>query len=94
MKRVVSGVRTVAAWVVIPAFISFVVAENELTSRFPGGPRPSSLPRPLTLERLLGWRNTSCELALATGLVSPPRWQSLVGLVLMVPAMFISVSGY
>jgi hypothetical protein len=91
---IIKGVRTVAAWTVIPACLSFIVAENELATRFPGGAWPSWAARPAAFEWILWWRNSSIEIALACGLISLPRWQSLAGLALALGALCWAVTGY
>jgi hypothetical protein len=45
-------------------------------------PWPSLLPMPRSFETAVWWRNLSLLLAVALGLVSLPRWQSILGLVL------------
>jgi hypothetical protein len=71
---------------VIPAFISLVLAESRLVAMNPQGygPWPSLLPRPPSFDRIMLWRNISFIIALATGIISLPRWQSLVGLCLTI----------
>jgi hypothetical protein len=74
-----SRVRSVAAWLVLPAFVSMFVANKQLNTKYPG-PFPAYLPRPGELEWLLWWRNWSLIALVVCALVSLPRWQSLVGL--------------
>jgi hypothetical protein len=83
-----SKVRTVAAWIVIPAFLSMVIAHEHLNSTYPM-PFPWGVERPRGLEMTLMWRNYSLLLAVAVILISVPRWQSLVGLVGMVLFFFL-----
>ena len=77
-------VRTIAAWIVIPAFISMFVAQNVITAMNPrgSGPWPAALPRPASFDMWLQIRNTSFLIALVAGVLSLPRWQSLVVLCL------------
>src|SRR5262249_10095536 len=86
--------RRVAAWTTLIAFISMVVAENTLSSKF--GTRSWSDPaaRPTLFEWLLLWRNCSLLFALVTGLIALPRWQSWVGLALTIGYTYVLVSSY
>jgi hypothetical protein len=76
--RVISQVRTVTAWLVIAAFVSMMIAENQIR----GYPRPwpGNVPMPPALAWFIWWRNISLLALLALILVSIPRWQSLVGI--------------
>lgn len=74
----VSVMRRLAAWIVLPAFISLVAAHEVIITNYPGAVGYSSAPRPP--EWLMWWRNGSLVLVLLFSLVSIPRWQSLVGL--------------
>ena len=75
--RVISQVRTVTAWLVIAAFVSMMLAEDQIR----GYPRPwpGHIPMPLALQWFIWWRNVSLLAVLALILVSIPRWQSVVG---------------
>jgi hypothetical protein len=76
--RVVSKIRTVTAWLIIPAFISMLVAED----RIRGYPRPwpAHIPMPPALQSFIYWRNLSLLALVFLILVSIPRWQSLVAI--------------
>lgn len=93
-KAGLSKTRTVAAWTALLAFVSMFVAENLLTTKYSGGPWPEGMPRPSLLEWLLIWRNVSFIVALVTGLISLPRWQSLVGLSLTLVYTYFVITSY
>ena len=76
--RVVSQIRTVAAWLVLVAFISLLGAEE--TIRGYPRPWPAHIPMPPELEWFIYWRNLSLLAIAFVILVSIPRWQSLVGI--------------
>jgi hypothetical protein len=87
-------IRTVAAWTTLVAFVSMFAAENILTSKYGARSWPDPAARPSLLEWLLFWRNGSLVLALATGLISLPRWQSWVGLALTIAYTYFLVTSY
>jgi hypothetical protein len=84
-------IRTVAAWLVIPAFLSMYIANEQLNNTYPGGPWPSWVERPKGLELMLMWRNYSLIIMLVASLISIPRWQSIVGIVGL--ALFLLLFG-
>src|SRR5262245_55094760 len=88
MNRIVwiKRARDVAGWITIAAFIGMVIAQGRLDSMNPLGnaPWPESLPRPESYDMWLSIRNASLLIALVVGIVSLPRWQSLVGLALTI----------
>src|SRR5579883_276576 len=75
--------RKAAAWITLPAFLFMFIAEGAMSHMNPTGfgPYPIS-PRPLSFEFWLFIRNLFFLIALVTGLISIPRWQSLLGLTL------------
>ena len=78
ISHVVSQIRTVAAWLVILAFISLLVTE-EMIRGYPR-PWPAHIPMPSELEWFIYFRNLSL-LAIAFFILgSIPRWQSLAGI--------------
>ena len=77
----ITRIRTVAAWLVLPAFLSMYIANEQLNSTYPGGPWPSGLERPRVLELMLMWRNYSLLVVLGASLISIPHWQSIIGIV-------------
>src|SRR5829696_7838727 len=72
--------RTIAAWLVIPAFLSMFMAHDHLTRTYPV-PFPSWIETPRGFELTIAWRNYSLLLVVATSLIALPRWQSVAGLV-------------
>jgi hypothetical protein len=80
--------RSVAAWIVIPAFLSMFMAHQHLISTYPV-PFPRGLERPRGLELTLMWRNYSLLLVVAASLISFPRWQSLAGIIGTVIFLFL-----
>jgi hypothetical protein len=84
----------VAAWAVIPASLSFVIADQILVTKYAGGPWPNGLPRPGPMEALLLWRNWSLAFALVTGLLALPKWRSLIGLFLALTYLYFAVTTY
>ena len=74
-----------AAWTVLPAFMSMFVAHQYLIHNFPVGdylaPRPP--------QWVLMWRNVSLLMVVGCVLVSIPRWQSLLGIVGIVVFFFL-----
>jgi hypothetical protein len=81
------SVRTAAAWIVIPAFLSMFIAHQHLIFTYPLPSVP--MERPRGLELTLMWRNYSLLLVVAASLISLPRWQSLVGIVGIVIFLFL-----
>lgn len=77
--RAIARVRTVTAWLVIAAFVSMMIAENQIR----GYPRPwpGHIPMPTELAWFIWWRNVSFVAVLGLIIVSIPRWQALVGFV-------------
>src|SRR6266487_5659493 len=94
LKISLSKMRTLAAWTTLLAFVSMFVAENVLTTKYSGGPWPEGMPRPSLHQWLLLWRNASFIVALVTGLISLPRWQSLVGLSLTLAYAYFVITSY
>src|SRR5712691_11165445 len=92
--RLLKTIRSLAAWIIIPAFLSFVIADQILVTKYGGGPRPNDFPRPRLLDGLLVWRNWSLVVALATGLISLPKWRSLIGLTLTLTYFYFAVTTY
>ena len=90
----VSRARTVFGWMTIAALISVVVANYQLKGKFPGGPWPSHIPRPASLEWLLWWRNWSIIAVVVLGLLSIPQWQSVVGLIGLIIFLLLFTRGY
>jgi hypothetical protein len=76
----VSKMRMIAAWITLPAFVGMFLANELLTSKYPGGILPAGISRPSSFVWLLCWRNWSLYLTALCGLISLPRWQSLLGL--------------
>lgn len=90
----IARVRTVFGWLAIAALVSVVVANYQLKSQFPGGPWPSNIPRPASFEWLLWWRNWSIIAGAILGLLSLPRWQSVVALAGLLMFLFLFTRGY
>lgn len=87
-------IRTVASWLSIFAFISLFTAGYILSTKY-GETRWREIEnRPRLLEWLLLWRNYSLILALLSGIISLPRWQSLVGLSLTILYTYFAVTSY
>jgi hypothetical protein len=84
----VKRVRTVAAWIVVPAFLIMFMAHQHLIYNFPT-PFPSGVERPNDLEVTLMWRNYSFLVVAAASLISSPRWQSLLGIVATIVFLFL-----
>ena len=75
------------------ALVSVLVAHHELNVNFPGKPWPE-IPRPPAFFTLLWWRNISILAVAGLGLLSIPKWQSMVGLVGLILFLFFSISTY
>ena len=73
-------VRTVAAWIVIPAFLSMFIAHQTLIRMY-RVPYPGWIEQPEGMKQILMWRNYSMLIVVAMSLISLPRWQSIVGLI-------------
>ena len=74
----ISALRKLAAWAVIPAFVSLVLAHEILITKYPAPIdyySDSSVP-----QLVLWWRNGSLLTVLLLSLISIPKWQSLLGL--------------
>ncbi len=75
MRKWVSRIRTIAAWLVLAACVNFFVADHYVDVHHPMmgyfSPRPP--------HALLMWRNGSLIAMVVLTLVSIPRWQSFVG---------------
>lgn len=78
--RMVSKVRAIAAWIIIPAFISmFVAHQSILSDKYCCMPWPPGAPnRPP--DWMFTWRNYSLLLVVAASIITIPRWQALVGI--------------
>jgi hypothetical protein len=73
-----------SAWIVLPAFVSFYIAQRVMLNQYPPvymAPRPP--------EWLLLWRNFSLCIALLSGLIGLPRWQAILGLLATVLFLFL-----
>jgi hypothetical protein len=79
-KLWLSRVRTVSAWIVIPAFLSMFIAHQVLKSKY-RVMYPDWIEQPAGMKLILMWRNYSLLAVVATSLISLPRWQSIVGLI-------------
>ena len=82
-------IRTVAAWTIIPAFLSMFMAHQKILS-----PEYCCMPWPMDAPNrppmwIFYWRNYSLLVVVAAILVSLPRWQSLVGIVGIVLFLFL-----
>lgn len=79
-------VRAIAGWLTISAFACVLVADNAMINMNPQGtgPWPNTLPMPKSFAWWLLIRNASLLVALGAGLISLPRWQSILGLTLTV----------
>jgi hypothetical protein len=73
-----STLRKFAAWAVIPAFISLVIAHEIIITKYPSAIGYSSAPR--LPQWLLWWRNGGLLTVVLFSLISIPKWQSLLGL--------------
>jgi hypothetical protein len=92
--RWVSRGRTVLAWLTLAGLLSVVIASYQLRAKFPGGPWPSHVPRPAALDLLVWWRNWSIIATVVLGLLSIPKWQSLVGLGGLILFLLVITGGY
>jgi hypothetical protein len=82
-------IRTVAAWVVIPALLSMFIAHEQILS-----PEYCCMPWPIDSARrppawIFHWRNYSFVILAVAILVSLLRWQSLVGIAALVLFLFL-----
>ncbi|HSB11068.1 MAG TPA: hypothetical protein VLM38_16385 [Blastocatellia bacterium] len=92
--RVLKIIRDLAAWTTIPAFLSFVIADQIFNTKYGGGPHDGLLVRPALFEWLLVWRNWSLGISVATALISIPKWRSLIGLTLTLTYFYFAVTTY
>src|SRR5262245_2767871 len=76
--------REIVALAVIPSLIVMIISEGRMVELNPlgYGPWPPSLPRPISFEIWLWARNISLLSAIITGVVTFPRWPSIIGLTL------------
>jgi hypothetical protein len=72
-------IRTIAAWLVIPAFISMFVAHQHLINTYPMPSIP--MPKSRGEELSIVWRNYSLMSVIGLSLFSLPRWQSIAGII-------------
>lgn len=79
-KKWLTRVRTISAWIVIPAFLSMFIAHQCLIRMY-RVPYPAWIEQPAGMKLILMWRNYSMLAVLAASLISLPRWQSIVGLI-------------
>ena len=92
--RVLKIITGFAAWTTIPAFLSFVIADQIFTRKYGGGLHDGLLDRPALFEWLLVWRNWSLVTCLATGLISLRKCRSLLGFSLALTYFYFSVRAY
>ncbi len=88
-----SRVRTIAAWMTLAALVSVIAAHHQLNVSFPGRPWPD-IARPSAFVTLLWWRNVSILAVVGFGLLSIPRWQSIVGIIGLITFLYFSISTY
>jgi len=81
----VSRVRRVAVWIVLPAFVSFYIAQRIMLEKYPPVQMAPRVP-----EWVLLWRNVSLIIAVLSGLIALPRWQAIVGLLLTLLFVFLA----
>ena len=74
-----------AGWLALVCAVSSILGEQITGSLNPAGihsPWPSVVPRPLSFDVAVWWRNLSFLLSLILGFYSLPRWQSIIALAL------------
>ena len=94
-----SEARAVIAWVIFPALISMLIADQMTISINPNGngPWPDPLPRPPSFQMWLIWRNISFLVTFLAGIISLPKRKAIVGLtitILYILYSFITFSMY
>src|SRR5215510_13156771 len=87
-RRLFNTIRTVAAWTIIPAFLSMFIAHQQILS-----PQYCCMPMPMDAPNrppawIFYWQNFSLLIVVVAILISLPRWQSLVGIGAMVLFLF------
>jgi hypothetical protein len=75
-----SRIRTVAAWLIFPTFITMFVAHRHIMSNTPVGDYLAPKPP----QGVLALRNWSLVATVICVLISMPRWQSLTGLAALI----------
>jgi hypothetical protein len=83
-----SVIQKYVAYAVIPMFVSLALADRVMIDNYPGAPIDPTAPQPPTW--MVWWHVISFFGLLIISLISIPRWQSFVGLLLW--GLFIYVA--
>jgi len=88
-RRWFKQTRTIAAWFVLPAFVSMFIAHQQILA-----PRYCCMPWPIDAVNrppawIFYWRNYSLLLVVIALIISLPRWQSLVATLGIVVFFFL-----
>src|ERR1051325_9463998 len=84
-------IRSILAWMVFPAFLLFVFAQQRMDMMNPAGsntPWPFNIPRPAEFDTWVWTRNYCLYVAIIMGVLALPRLRAILGLLLTLTFFF------